>query len=441
MNLISGMSPRVAYHTLGCKLNFAETSAIGKAMADRGFVRAAEGETPHICVVNTCSVTEMADKKGRQLIRRLHRRWPRAAIVVTGCYAQLKPAEVSALPGVELVVGNNDKMAVDVYIDRWLSDHRKLTDVLPAKEIREFAPSCEKGDRTRWWLKVQDGCDCWCTYCTIPMARGRSRSGSIPELVEQARHVASAGGKEIVLTGVNVGDFGKGTPYGFIDLIKALDEVEGIERYRISSIEPDLLTPEIIEWVAGGSRAFMPHFHIPLQSGSDTVLRLMRRRYPASLFAERVRLVRSLMPDAFIGVDIMAGTRGETPEEWEKGLDFVCGLDVQQLHVFPYSERPGTRALTLDAVTVPQEEKHRRASILIAESERKLSAFQQKAIGTVRPVLWEQPHPGATLMHGFTDNYLRIETPLDEASVGKITPVRIKSRIDGDTLGGSIIYE
>ena len=441
MNLISGMSPRVAYHTLGCKLNFAETSAIGKAMADRGFVRAAEGETPHICVVNTCSVTEMADKKGRQLIRRLHRRWPRAAIVVTGCYAQLKPAEVSALPGVELVVGNNDKMAVDVYIDRWLSDHRKLTDVLPAKEIREFAPSCEKGDRTRWWLKVQDGCDCWCTYCTIPMARGRSRSGSIPELVEQARHVASAGGKEIVLTGVNVGDFGKGTPYGFIDLIKALDEVEGIGRYRISSIEPDLLTPEIIEWVAGGSRAFMPHFHIPLQSGSDAVLRLMRRRYPASLFAERVRLVRSLMPDAFIGVDIMAGTRGETPEEWEKGLDFVRGLDVQQLHVFPYSERPGTRALTLDAVTVPQEEKHRRAAALIAESERKLSAFQQKAIGAVRPVLWEQPHPGASHMHGFTDNYLRIETPLDEASVGKITPTRIESRIDGDTLGGSIIYE
>lgn len=437
----SSESLRVAYHTLGCKLNFAETSAIGKALADKGFLRAAPGQVPDLCVVNTCSVTEMADKKGRSLIRRLHRRWPRAAIVVTGCYAQLKPAEVAALPGVELVVGNNDKMAVDAYIERWLSSRRKVVDVLPAKEIRRFAPSCERGDRTRWWLKVQDGCDYWCTYCTIPMARGRSRSGSIDELVGQAREVAARGGREIVLTGVNVGDFGKGTDHDFFDLIRALDEVEGIERFRISSIEPNLLSPAIIEWVARDSRAFMPHFHIPLQSGSDTVLRLMRRHYDTALFAERVELIRSLMPDAFIGVDIMAGTRGETPEEWERGLEFVRSLGVQQLHVFPYSERPGTRALQLEACTVSQEEKHRRASMLIAESARKYEAFRSLARGSVRSVLWEQPHDGAETMHGFTDNYLRVEAPLQPSLIGAVTPVRLGGPVDEETLSGIIITD
>lgn len=434
-------SLRVAYHTLGCKLNFAETSAIGKTLAEKGFVRAAPGQAPDLCVVNTCSVTEMADKKGRSLIRKLNRRWPGAAIVVTGCYAQLKPQEVAALPGVELVVGNNDKMAVDSYIERWLASRRKVVDVLPAKEIRRFAPSCERGDRTRWWLKVQDGCDYWCTYCTIPMARGRSRSGTIEEITAQARAVAAQGGREIVLTGVNVGDFGKGTDQDFFGLIRALDRVEGIERYRISSIEPNLLSPEIIEWVARESRAFMPHFHIPLQSGSDTVLRLMRRHYDTALFAERVNLIRALMPDAFIGVDIMAGTRGESEAEWERGLEFVRSLPVQQLHVFPYSERPGTRALQMEAVTVSQEEKHRRAAVLIAESGKKYEAFRRLALDTVRQVLWEQPHDGADTMHGFTDNYLRAEAPYDPALPGMITPVRLGEATDEETLACTILRD
>lgn len=429
---------RVAYHTLGCKLNFAETSAIGRTLTAKGLMRTLPGEVPDICVVNTCSVTEMADKKGRSLIRKLNRRYPNAAIVVTGCYAQLKPMEVASLPGVELVVGNNDKISVDTYIDEWLSSHRKVVEVLPAKEIRRFAPSCERGDRTRWWLKVQDGCDYWCTYCTIPMARGRSRSGTIPEIVEQARQVAAQGGREIVLTGVNVGDFGKGTTDTFFDLIQALERVAGIERYRISSIEPNLLTEEIIRWLAEESRRFMPHFHIPLQSGSDAVLALMRRHYDTALFADRVRLIRSLMPQAFIGVDVMAGTRGETPEEWEKGLEFIRGLDVQQLHVFPYSERPGTRALTLDT-PVPQEEKHRRAAILIAESERKYEKFRRAALGSVRPVLWEQPHACSQVMHGFTDNYLRVEAPYSEMLIGNITPCRLNEPVDAETLKGSII--
>lgn len=429
---------RVAYHTLGCKLNFAETSAIGRTLTAKGLMRTLPGEVPDICVVNTCSVTEMADKKGRSLIRKLNRRYPNAAIVVTGCYAQLKPMEVASLPGVELVVGNNDKISVDTYIDEWLSSHRKVVEVLPAKEIRRFAPSCERGDRTRWWLKVQDGCDYWCTYCTIPMARGRSRSGTIPEIVEQARQVAAQGGREIVLTGVNVGDFGKGTTDTFFDLIQALERVAGIERYRISSIEPNLLTEEIIRWLAEESRRFMPHFHIPLQSGSDAVLALMRRHYDTALFADRVRLIRSLMPQAFIGVDVMAGTRGETPEEWEKGLEFIRGLDVQQLHVFPYSERPGTRALTLDT-PVPQEEKHCRAAILIAESERKYEKFRRAALGSVRPVLWEQPHACSQVMHGFTDNYLRVEAPYSEMLIGNITPCRLNEPVDAETLKGSII--
>ena len=421
--------PTVEYHTLGCKLNFAETSAIGSLLAERGVVRARDGETPDLCVVNTCSVTEVADKKGRSLIRRLHRLYPKTAIVVTGCYAQLKPGEVAGLEGVELVVGNNDKLSVAEYVDRWLHERRKMVDVLPAKDIRRFFPSCERGDRTRYFLKVQDGCDYWCTYCTIPMARGRSRSPRIADLVAQARQVAAEGGKEIVLTGVNVGDFGKrdaegrdvAEPETFFDLIKALDRVEGIERFRISSIEPNLLTDEIIRWVATESRRFMPHFHIPLQAGSDAVLSLMRRHYDTAFFAEKIRTVRALIPDAFIGVDVMVGARGETAEEWEKSLEFVKSLDVQQYHVFPYSERPGTRALEL-ADPVSQEEKHRRAAQLQEVSDAKHAAFTaaQLAPGREHTVLWEQPADGSTVMHGLTENYIRVEAPYDPALVNTV---------------------
>ena len=432
----------VSYHTLGCKLNFAETSVIGKELTERGFVRAGVGEHPDLCVVNTCSVTAVADKKARSLIRRLHSRHPEASIVVTGCYAQLKPDEVAALPGVEIVLGSNEKLRLVEYLEAWLQDRKPLQAVTATKDIREFHHSCERGDRTRYYLKVQDGCDYWCTYCTIPMARGRSRSPLISELVAEAEAVAAQGGKEIILTGVNIGDFGKGREESFFDLIRALDRVEGIERYRISSIEPNLLTPEIIRWVGQEARAFMPHFHIPLQSGSDAVLRLMHRHYDTALFAERVALVRELVPDAFIGVDIMAGTRGETEEEWQRGLAFVKDLPVQQLHVFPYSERPGTKALEI-GVPVPQAEKHRRVAQLIAVSGRKYEVFRKAAEGTVRPVLWEGTHeagaPAPAVMHGYTDNYIRVEAPYDAALIGEITPVRLGAAIDEETMGCTLL--
>jgi threonylcarbamoyladenosine tRNA methylthiotransferase MtaB len=416
-------SLKAAYFTLGCKLNFSETSTIGKILASKGITRAAKGETPDLCIVNTCSVTEMADKKGRRLIRSLATRYPEATIVVTGCYAQLKPEEVAALPGVDIVLGSNEKLRMADYIDRWLSDHKKQVEVTPSLSIKEFRPSCERGDRTRFFLKVQDGCDYFCTYCTIPFARGRSRSGVTSDLVAMAREAAASGGREIVLTGVNVGEYGKDNGQDLFSLLRALDEVEGIERYRISSIEPNLLTEEIIRWIAEESRAFMPHFHIPLQSGSDAVLKLMNRRYDTSLFASRVKVIREMIPDAFIGVDIIAGARGETPEEWEKSLAFADSLDVTRYHVFPYSERPGTKALLLGDV-VSQEEKHRRVGLLTNLSDRKMDSFMKKHCGTVRPVLWEQPS-GEGMMHGLTDNYLRVEAPLRRELINRVVPVRL----------------
>ena len=378
---------KAEFHTLGCKLNFAETSTIARIFAERGIRRAQPGEVPDICVVNTCSVTELADKKCRQTIRRLANRYPDAVIVVTGCYAQLKKDEVAAIDGVDIVLGSEQKMEISAYLDRWLATRKPQVEVTPAKDIRAFSPSCSRGDRTRYFLKVQDGCDYFCSYCTIPFARGRSRSGSNGSLVAQAREVAAEGGKEIVITGVNIGDFGKNTGESFIDLVRALDAVEGIERYRISSIEPDLLTDEIIDFCAR-SRAFMPHFHIPLQCGSDTVLRLMRRHYDSALFAHKVEMIKRLIPDAFIGVDLMVGTRGETEELFEESRRFVDGLDITRLHVFPYSERPGTLALrTIDHV-VDQHTKSVRAGKMIALSDRKLRAFMQQYAGTVRPVLF-----------------------------------------------------
>ena len=332
------MSLKASYHTLGCKLNFSETATISSMLEQKGIEKAGKGEKPDICVVNTCSVTGNADKKGRQLIRSLATKYPDASIIVTGCYAQLKPDEVAALPGVSLVLGSNEKLRISQYIDSWLENNGKNVEVTPSLTITEFLPSCERGDRTRYFLKVQDGCDYFCTYCTIPFARGRSRSGSISSLVEMAKEVAEKGGKEIVITGVNIGTFGKDHGEDFFSLIKALDKVDGIERYRISSIEPNLLTDEMLEWIAKEARAFMPHFHIPLQSGSDKVLKLMNRRYDTSLFASRINKIRELIPDAFIGVDIIAGARGETPEEWEKSLSFAKSLDVEKFHAFPYSE-------------------------------------------------------------------------------------------------------
>lgn len=408
--------PTALYHTFGCKLNFAETSAVASRLESRGITRVTPGETPDLIFVNTCSVTGEADKKCRQAIRSFNRRYPSAAIIVTGCYAQLKSQEAASLPGVAIVAGNDRKGDIDRFVDDFIASRRPTVEVIPAKDIRAFTPSCSRGDRTRYFLKVQDGCDCWCTYCTIPAARGRSRSATIAQMVAQARSVAVEGGKEIVITGVNIGDFGRRQPdlpagapaETFLDLVKALDQVEGIKRYRISSIEPDLLTDEIIEYCAS-SRAFMPHFHIPLQCGSDTVLKLMRRRYDTALFRDKILKIKSLIPHAFIGVDVMAGTRGETIEEFERSRDFIASLPVTRLHVFPYSERPGTRALEIPH-SVDQAEKHRRVDELTTLSNLKLGEFARDFLGTIRPVLLEHTRPGQP-MAGFTDNYLKVRIP------------------------------
>lgn len=431
---------RASYHTLGCKLNFSETSAIGVQLSERGIIKAQPDETPDIVVVNTCSVTEVADKKGRSLIRRLRSRWPDATLVVTGCYAQLKPHEVASIEGVDMVLGNDEKLNIAKYLEQWEQDRRSRTAVHDYLDIREFRGACERGDRTRYWLKVQDGCDYFCTYCTIPFARGRSRSGSIEELVGEAEKAASEGGKEIVLTGVNVGCFGKDTGQDFLELLKRLDDVEGIERFRISSIEPNLLTEEIIRWIAESSRAFMPSFHIPLQSGSDEVLRLMNRRYRTSLFTDRINLIRSVLPDAFIGVDIIAGARGETEKEWKKSFSYAESLPVSRYHVFPYSERPGTKALGIDH-QVSQEEKHRRVSLLTRLSDEKLRTFSRKFFGSDRSVLWE--HPGSDeegVMYGHTDNYLRVCSKASPELYNSISRVHLTGFHMGDpeTLSGDL---
>ena len=414
---------RAAYVTLGCKLNFAETSSLRDQLQAQGILPAVDGEEADVCIVNTCSVTETADQKCRQAIHRLHRQHPDAAIIVIGCYAQLKAGEIVRMEGVDLVLGMEQKGEVPQRIHQLLARKAQLATAgaachesvaVPTKDIRTFVPSCSRGDRTRYFLKVQDGCNYYCTYCTIPIARGRSRNGSIASLVAQAEEVARQGGKEIVITGVNIGDFGHTTGETFLQLIQALDRVEGIERYRISSIEPNLLTDEIIEWCAR-SRAFMPHFHIPLQSGSDTVLRLMHRHYDTALFRTKVERIRQVMPDAFIGVDVIVGTRGETAECFEETYTFLESLDISQLHVFSYSERPGTKALEIPHVVSPQE-KHARSQRLIALSERKHRAFCQRFVGTVRPVLWEHAREGQS-MQGFTDNYVRVEMPADHQAL------------------------
>ena len=413
----------VKFVTLGCKLNFSETATIGELLAKHGIVPARDDEAPTMCVVNTCSVTEMADKKGRQHIRSLVKKYPDALMVVTGCYAQLKSEEIAALPGVDIVLGSEQKLDIVDYVEKWLETGRQEEVVVtPHTRISKFSPSCERGDRTRYWLKVQDGCNYYCTYCTIPMARGRSRSGTIESLVAQARQVADEGGKEIVIAGVNIGDFGTDTGERFIDLIKAFDQVEGIERYRISSIEPDLLTDEIIEFCAG-SRAFMPHFHIPLQCGNDEVLKLMHRHYDRALFAHKIDKIRQLMPDSFIGVDVMVGSRGETQERFDDSYHFIDSLEVEHLHVFPYSERPGTMALRIPHI-VPQREKQRRVARMIALSDKKQRAFIERYVGTVRPVLVEQPH-GQGPMHGFTDNYIKVNVPPCQALVNEVVDVKL----------------
>ena len=432
---------KAAYFTLGCKLNFAETSSIGDALKQQGVLTAEEGEVADICVVNTCSVTEIADRKCRQGIRRMVKAHPGAFVAVTGCYAQLRPDDILEIDGVDLVVGTERKGDIVSLIAQKMTERdttpssSKLT--VPTKDIRSFAPSCSRGDRTRYFLKVQDGCNYYCTYCTIPYARGRSRNGSIALMLDQARSVAEQGGKEIVITGVNIGDFGRTTGETFFDLVKALDGVEGIARFRISSIEPNLLTDEIIRYVAS-SRAFMPHFHIPLQSGSDEVLRLMRRKYDTAFFRQKIERVKTLLPDAFIGVDVMVGCRGETDTCFEEAYKFIESIDVSHLHVFTYSERPGTKALEIPHVVSP-EQKHERCQRLLALSEQKTRDFYAQYINKVRPVLLEYAPVGRP-MHGFTDNYVNVEVENHPLLDNTIVNVRLQDfNKDGTSVKAEIL--
>ena len=368
---------KAAYYNLGCKLNFSETSTFGKMLGDMGVVAAKKGEQADICLINTCSVTDVADHKCRQAIHRMVRENPGAFVVVTGCYAQLEPERISKIEGVDLVLGSNEKANLIQFLSEGFVDRDKIATYKTekTKDIKTFAPSCSRGNRTRYFLKVQDGCDYFCTYCTIPYARGFSRNPTIASLVAQAEEAAREGGKEIVLTGVNIGDFGKTTGESFVDLVKALDGVEAISRYRISSLEPDLISDELIDYCAQ-SRAFMPHYHIPLQSGSDTVLKLMHRHYDRQVFADKIHRIKEVMPDAFIGVDVMVGCRGETPECFEETYEFLRDLDVTQLHVFPYSERPGTSALRIPYV-VSDADKRARSQRLLALSDEKTHAFYE----------------------------------------------------------------
>ncbi len=529
-----------AYFTLGCKLNFAETSTIAHQLEQEGVRKVRAGEHADICIVNTCSVTEVADHKCRQAIHKLVRQHPGAFVIVMGCYAQLKPDEVAAIPGVSRVLSQGEKGEVVRIVKEKYGDYRQnesrtscpprptcpplqpprgprylketeastvslgsaTADILDTNPVTSlvsdsdasninnvrahansssssntsvassgaeggalgassslspwrlspprgergagldsslftlhsslpFTPSCSCGDRTRYFLKVQDGCNYFCTYCTIPFARGRSRNGSIASLVEQARQAAADGGKEIVITGVNIGDFGRTTGESFLDLLQALDQVEGIERYRISSIEPNLLTDEVLQFCAQ-SRAFMPHFHIPLQSGSDEVLRLMHRRYDTTLFYNKVARVRELMPDAFIGVDVIVGTRGETAELFDEAERFIQSLPISQLHVFSYSERPGTAALRIPHVVRP-EEKHERSQRLLAISEEKLHAFYSQYIGSTRPVLLEHSRTRG-LYNGFTDNYIKVAFQASSSSLdNQLLSLRLMGWNDDNT--------
>ncbi|MCI6371235.1 MAG: tRNA (N(6)-L-threonylcarbamoyladenosine(37)-C(2))-methylthiotransferase MtaB [Prevotella sp.] len=427
------------YFTLGCKLNFSETSTFGQMLHEMGVRTADKAEKADLCLINTCSVTEVADSKCRQAIRKMVKENPDSFVIVTGCYAQLEAETVAKIEGVDLVLGSNEKANLIDYLSNAWSNQLRKGDItaekhshcgefhaVKTKDIKTFQHSCSKGNRTRYFLKVQDGCNYYCTYCTIPFARGNSRNPSIESLVAQAKKAAAEGGKEIVITGVNIGDFGQTTGEKFIDLVKALDAIEEIKRYRISSLEPDLIDQELIEYCAK-SRAFMPHFHIPLQSGSDSVLKLMHRHYDTKLFIDKIQLIKKLMPEAFLGIDVMVGTRGETPEYFEETYRLLDSLPVTQLHVFPYSERPGTAALKIPYV-VDAKDKKIRSQRLLDMSDEKTQAFYASHIGKVKEVLFEKA-PRGKAMHGFTDNYIRVELPAalsKEEYDNEIMMVRLK---------------
>ncbi len=426
---------RAAYYTLGCKLNFSETSTVGGDLEAYGVERAEEGERADICVINTCSVTSQADKKGRNLIRQVVRANPGAVVVVTGCYAQLAAQEILAIEGVSIVVGSGRKSEIAQHITELLTAEQNGIEISRKKEIftggeqelqHRFEEGCSRDDRTRHFLKVQDGCNYACSYCTIPKARGRSRNGSIASMVAAAERVVEAGGREIVLTGVNIGDYGRTTGERLEDLVKALDAVEGIERYRISSLEPELISDELIDLVAA-SKHFMPHWHIPLQSGSDEVLRLMRRRYRRALFTDRIERIVRMMPDAFIGLDVIVGMRGETDDLFEESRSFLRDTPFTRLHLFTYSERKDTAALSIPHIVTPAK-KRMRSNLLQELSSQHISAFYQRFCGQSRPVLWESTeHEG--YMHGFTDNYIKLAAPFDPTAIAQVVPAYIGTQL------------
>ena len=421
-------------------MNFAESSALGKALIARGHTRAAKGEEADICVINTCSVTDAADHKDRQMIHRIRRQNPNAILIVTGCYAQLKPDEIAHIEGVDYVLGQDEKFRLPEFIHSLELKVESLKNKVYTSSIREiddFYGAYSKDDRTRCFLKVQDGCNYFCSYCTIPLARGKSRNPSIETLIAQAQEAIDGGAKEIILSGVNIGDFGRSTGERFIDLLKALDGLQvtgyglqGDYRVRISSCEPNLLSDEIIDFVAN-SHHFAPHFHIPLQSGSNTVLKIMGRRYTRELFAERVAHIKSVMPHAFIGVDCMVGVRGETEECWRDYIDFIEPLPVSQLHVFTYSERANTRMLEMDLYVVPQKERERRSKQLHEISTRKTQAFYKEHQGYEATVLWESAKKEG-LMYGFTENYIKVSCPYDRAKVNTFERITVRHRDSED---------
>ncbi len=429
-------TPRsVAFYTLGCKLNFSETSSIGRLFEDAGYAVHKFEEGADVYVINTCSVTDFADRKCRKTVRRALRISPHAVVVVIGCYAQLKPKEIAEIPGVDLVLGAKEKFRVLEFVDELSKSPGKgLVHAGDVKEANEFINAFSFGDRTRSFLKVQDGCNYKCSFCTIPQARGASRSDTIKNVVANAQKIAAGGIREIVLTGVNLGDFGNGTEVIeglkpkkealFIDLIKALDEVEGIQRYRISSIEPNLVNNEVIDFVADSKR-FLPHFHIPLQSGNNKQLKAMRRRYKRELYADRVAYIKERMPHACIGVDVIVGFPGETEEDFKETYKFINGLDVSYLHVFTYSERANTLAADMDGV-VSVEERRRRNEMLSILSEKKRRHFYEQSLGEQRQVLFEK-HTNASLLSGYTDNYIKVELPFDESLLNTVSKVELNS--------------
>ena len=439
---------KISFTTLGCKLNFAESSALGKALIERGHVRAKVGEQADVCVINTCSVTDAADHKDRQIIHRIRRQHPDAILIVTGCYAQLKPDEIAHIEGVDYVLGQNEKFNLPEFVEKLemnktnhqspITNNQSQIFISSIREIDDFHGAYSQGDRTRCFIKVQDGCNYFCSYCTIPLARGKSRNPSIESIVAQAQQALEGGAKELILSGVNIGDFGRSTGEHFIDLLKALDRIAISDdrlvisdyRIRISSCEPNLLTDEIIEFVAH-SRHFAPHFHIPLQSGSNTVLKIMGRRYTRELFAERVAHIKTVMPHAFIGVDCMVGVRGETAACWEEYKAFIEQLPVSQLHVFTYSERANTRMLEMDLEVVPQKERERRSKELHAVSTRKTEQFYKEHEGYEAIVLWESAKKDG-LMFGFTENYIKVSCPYDPAKVNTFERITVPQLCPAD---------